>query len=218
MVTLCSPLVFPAGFAVAFDSRLAGWVRLLLPVWFGVFFLFYCFWFPYDVFWVARFLLPATPALIIGSLFVTRDLLKTPWSRRWWRTSAAVATALVVVMVAIPLIRAAEIQVLQTDEVEAIYPLAIEFAERHLPPNAIVMSGALSGAFFYYSGRFTARLDELDNDRFQLLRAYAGNHSLKWYAVVIDGETYWDTFHRRLQGQWTPIGRFRHVTLWRLDS
>jgi hypothetical protein len=69
-----------------------------------------------------------------------------------------------------------------------------------------------------YSGRFTARWDRLDADRFQLLRAYAGDANLRWYAVLSEVEVSMDEFHRRLPGKWTPVARYRNVIVYRLDG
>ncbi|MFP5246912.1 MAG: hypothetical protein ACLGH0_09475 [Thermoanaerobaculia bacterium] len=62
------------------------------------------------------------------------------------------------------------------------------------------------------------RWDRLDADRFMLLRAYAGNADRRFYALLQDGEVTHAEFLRRLPGVWTPIGRNRDVTLYRLDS
>jgi hypothetical protein len=203
------PVVFPLGLLVALDKRVTGWHRALLPIWFSTFFVLYSFWAPYDEWWSLRFLLPGTPALILGAILLLRDL----FARRVW-----IAYALIAVLVAVPLYWNRQYAVLMTDEWESIYPEVVHWAEPQLPPNAMIVSGSLSGAFFYYSGRFSARVDQLTDEHFQLLRAHAGHRGLRWYAVLSDGEPEYHTLSAKLRGNWTLVGKHRHASIWRLDS
>ncbi|MBO0862100.1 MAG: YfhO family protein, partial [Chloracidobacterium sp.] len=71
-----SPLPLIGWLAVAADRKVEWRNRAILVSWFGVFFLFYSF---YDIYtekawWNTRLLLPAYPAMILGSLLVARDL------------------------------------------------------------------------------------------------------------------------------------------------
>jgi hypothetical protein len=198
-----TPLVFPGGLFVVFDRR-AGW-RALLVSWFLVFFIFYCFYPCCDDWTSTRFLLPAIPALIIGLMFLLRD-----WSR------TVVACALVAVMVTVGAYQTVKLGVLNYYQGETIYPGAVQWTERQLPRNALLVTMQFSGAFFYYSHRFTARWDYLDRGRFELLRAYAGNANLRWYALLAPFEV--DQTQQLAPGVSTPNGKGRDVTLFRLDS
>ena len=60
---------------LAADVRRSARVRLLLLSWFGVFFLLYCFYGPYETWWYTRYLLPGIPALSIGMAMVAEDLV-----------------------------------------------------------------------------------------------------------------------------------------------
>jgi 4-amino-4-deoxy-L-arabinose transferase-like glycosyltransferase len=206
LAKLLTPLIFPGGLLVVFDRRADAWRhRALLPVWFAVFLIFYSLWPVCDAWWYTRFLLPAIPALILGALIVCRGLPK-------------IAAALVIVVVVVCARDWETFHILRIDDDQAIYPRSIAVAEKVLPRNALVVSGLLSGAFMNYSGRFTARWDRLDADRFQLLRAYAGDANLRWYAVLSEVEVSMDEFHRRLPGKWTPVARYRNVIVYRLDE
>jgi len=80
-----------------------------------------------------------------------------------------------------------------------------------------VITGVLSGPFTYFADRGIVRYDQLDDDHFQVLRAYAANAGLPWYAVVADDEIEHATFLGRFRGQWTVISRMDNFTLYRLD-
>ncbi|MBK5258522.1 MAG: glycosyltransferase family 39 protein [Thermoanaerobaculia bacterium] len=215
MLKFSSPIIFPAGLLVVLEPRIALWRRLMLPAWFVSFFLFYCLWWPYEEWWSLRFLLPGTPALIFGSLLVLHHLRERA---AWRRTASVVAAVLIGIAVFVPARQSSRLSAFEARELESIYPEAVRWTESQLPRNAIVLSGALSGGFFYYSNRFTARVDQLDDAKFQTLRAYAGNRNLAWYAALLDGEAGAADLSERLKGEWTLIGRYRHMSLWRLDS
>ena len=207
-----APIVFPLGLLVAFDRRLGRWHRLLLPVWFLVFFLMYCFWAPYDDWWSLRFLLPGTPALIFGMLFLIRDTLLVRHAK-WIH---AVAGLLIIVLIAIPAYRNRQYGVELTDHWESIYPEAVRWAEQRMEPDSMLISGSLSGAFFYYADRWSVRPDQLTDDHFQELRGYAGKR--RWYAVLSDGEPEFHSLAEKLRGHWTLVGSHRHVSMWKLDD
>jgi hypothetical protein len=176
----------------------------MLVVWFALFFGFYCFYWAYDVWWYTRFLLPAFPALIIGALLVLR------------RVRPAIAVTLIACIAFAGPYWIRKLGVLHMREQEATYVHAAAWSAKKLPKNAIVASMQMSGAMYFYDGRFSARYDILTPDRFSLLRAYAGAAGLKWYAVVFDWEE--EGLRRNLPGTWTKIDEMENVRLLRLDS
>jgi hypothetical protein len=201
-----TPLVFPGALFVFFNSRVARWQRALLGVWFAAFFVFYSFYGAYDAWWYLRFLLPALPALLIGALLLVRDFVP----RR------AVAAALVAVVFGTGIAVIRHFPVLQMHEQEITYPHAVHWAEKLLPRDALVVSFQLSGSFYFYANRFTARYDVVQPDEFQQLRAYAGMAGLKWYAVVYDWEV--EPMTKNMPGEWTTVGTMRNIVMLRLDS
>jgi hypothetical protein len=201
-----TPLVFPGALFVVFNRRVAGWQRALLSVWFVAFFAFYSFYGAYDAWWYLRFLLPALPALLIGALLLARDFVP--------RRAVAAALVAIVFVTGIAVIR--HFPVLQMHEQEITYPHAVHWAEKLLPRDALVVSFQLSGSFYFYANRFTARYDIVQPDEFQQLRAYAGMAGLKWYAVVYDWEV--EPMTKNLPGKWTTVGTMRNIVLLRLDS
>ena len=202
-----TPLIFPGGLFVAIDRRLDGWRRALLLSWFLLIFIFYCFYGAYDAWWYTRFILPGVPPLIIGLLLLLRD----------FRIPRLLAPILIAAILGVEVFQVRQLNPLSVGEEESIYPETIRWAEQQLPRDAIVLTGQFSGAFLYYSGRQSVRWDQLDNDeRFQLLRAYAGSANLHWYALLSPYE--WDEVQKRFKGSWTLLGEHRGVKLLRLDS
>ncbi len=209
MLKLLTPIIFPGGLLVMFDRRVGRRHRALLVSWFAIFLAYYALWPVCDAWWYTRFLLPATAPLVIGAMFLLRDLMP----RR-----VAIATLIVVALVFYEARQARHLDVFDLDETQQVYPGSVRTAERLFPRNAIVVSGLLSGAFRNYADRWTVRYETLDADRFALLRAYAAGADLQWYAVLSDVEVDMNEFVKRMPGKWTPIGRFRDVTVYRLDS
>ena len=210
LITISTPLVFPGGFGILFDRTRDLWIRLFLAVWFLVFFGLYSLWAPFSDLWVMRYLLPGMPGLIFGALLVLESIART-----------RVLKIAVVVMMALMLIRPAmclrTYDTLNVDEELSVHPEIVAWTESHLPRNAVVMSGSFSGAFYYYTGRFSIRPNMLDNDRFQLLRAYLGVHDKQLYAVLSPVEMPPGKLPERFKGSWVKLGTRRDCELWRLD-
>jgi hypothetical protein len=40
---------------------------------------------------------------------------------------------------------------------------------------------------------------------------------LRWYAVISDAELTPEEFRARYPGRWTPVARYRDITLWCLE-
>jgi hypothetical protein len=216
MWKLMTPFVMPAGLLVVLDRRVEKFDRAMLASWFVAFLLFYSIWPVCDAWWYTRFLLPATPAIIVGALLFWRDLLNALLLPR--RVAPVLATLLVLWIVYVEGRTARYYDVLGIGKGQNIYPITIRMAERVMPPDALVLTGLFSGAFMNYSHRFTVRWDSLDADRFALMRAYAGSANKRWYAVLSAVEIPMDEFARKLPGKWTPIAKVRDVTVYRLDS
>ncbi|HEV8657608.1 MAG TPA: hypothetical protein VGS96_03175 [Thermoanaerobaculia bacterium] len=213
-----TPLGFPGGLFVLADRSVDVWTRWMLIVWFVPFYVFYSFYGFFDGWLCIRFLLPAIPALLIGALLILRDLHRLA-ARRYVKLSAVVAVLLVIWIVVTPLTWIARTHLLvDLPNTEKHYPRFVVWAEQHLPKRAIVVSGVLSGPFLYYANRSIVRYDQLNDERFQILRAYAGNAGLPWYAVVGDGEIDQEGLQQRFRGRWTIVDHLQTFTVYRLDS
>jgi hypothetical protein len=210
LAILETPLVFPGALLVAFDRQIARWQRALLLVWFAAFIGFYIFYIAYDAWWYTRFLLPAFPALLIATMLVLRNAMAR------WRWPAFLPALLVAVIAVVGLFFDREYGLRTLHEGENIYPYASRWAEKKLPPNALPVSMQLSGALYFYDGRFSARYDGLTPAKFEELKAYAGVAGLKWYAVVFDWEV--PELEKNMPGHWTKVDTNRWALLMRLDE
>jgi len=200
---LVSPAVVLCGLFAVFDKRASGWTRALLFAWFSSFLIFYGCWQVCGNWTLTRFLLPATPALIIGAVFVIRDI---PWPR-------LVAAIVILAILGYSIDKCHKRHVLTVDEDQVIYPRSIALAQRVIPRDAMIVTGLLSGAYFNYANELTVRWDTLDAGRFAALRA----KNAKWYAVLSQVEVDMNEFRRRLPGHWTPVASYRNVIVYRLE-
>jgi len=202
LVHIVSPAVVIGGLLIVFDKHAP---RALLIAWFAAFIIFYGCWQVCDNWTLTRFLLPATPALIIGAVFLIRDI---PWPR-------VVAAIVILAILGYSVDKWRKRHVLGVANDQLIYSRSVRVAQQLVPRDAMLVTGLLSGTFFNYDNeRFTVRWDTLEADRFAALRART---NAKWYAALSEVEVPMSEFRRRLPGQWTPIGRYRNVVIYRLD-
>lgn len=209
MVRTLTPIIPLAALAAIFIRGIDKWARILVPVWFSVFFAFYSF---YDVcidWWDLRFIMPALPAVILGGVLTLS----------YWRMPRGLAVVLVLAVLVQEARVAKNVSMFGYDDYEQIWPNTVHWAEKQLPRDALVISGIYGGAFYYYAQRPTVRWELMTPDDFQLLRAYAGNAGLPWYAVISkDADTTPEEFVKKFPGKWTVLSKYRDVTLWRLDE
>jgi hypothetical protein len=197
LLLLATPLAFPLGLIASRGHR------LLVAAWFAPFLAFYSFYGEHGSWGVLRFLLPAIPALLLGALL--------------WIVRVRLAFVLAAVLVLVPAWQSRRLNVLATQDAEQIYRNTVRWAEPQFPSDSLVIAGLLSGAFLYHAHRFTVNWPAVDAERFQRMRAYAGVAGMRWYAVISDAELQPDAFLSRYPGRWTPVARYRDITLWCLE-
>jgi hypothetical protein len=210
---LLSPFVPLGWMALAGDRRAPPRDRALLLTWFLGFFLFYSFYGPYEAWWYTRFLLPGLPALVLGAVVLTRDLV---FESGRPRSRAPIAGAAVLFVVAL----AFEVNFHRRErdykfyKGERLYPDACEMARRRLPPRSIVLSMQMSGALHYYTEITYAMWNWLMPDRFGELRASTESRGYRWYALLAPFEA--AEVRKNLPGDWREIDRVGDVALWEL--
>ncbi|HEX7191253.1 MAG TPA: hypothetical protein VF381_06745 [Thermoanaerobaculia bacterium] len=211
---MLTPFVALGSLFVFFDKRIDGRLRSLIGVWIGSFFLFYSF---YD-FRNDRFLLPAVPALIAGFLLALRRATATVAAHAP-RFAAVVAALVLAALIGEQFVSIYDHHSLNLVNEDSIYPTSIAFAEAHLPGNAIVAAGLMSGAFLY-QGRYTIRFDMAGDPRVSLpqLREGAKRAHKQWYALLSVFEAPPERFDVWLPARWVPVGMNENVTLWRLEE
>ena len=212
LARLLTPLVPLGWLGVAADRRAPLRDRAVLVSWFGAFFLFYCFYAPYEAWWYTRFLLPGLPALILGALVVARDALTRERDGRLPRAAAVTTLALVVAALVVEVRFGEKNDVHKFYKSERVYPRACEMARRRVPAGGIVASMQMSGALHYYTPLTYAMQNWLLPDRFAELRTATESH--RWYALLAPYET--EEVRKNLPGDWREIDRAGDVVLWEL--
>jgi hypothetical protein len=211
---MLTPVVVVGALFVFFDRRIAGWLRLLLGVWFGSFLLFYSFYGSCD----ERFLLPALPALIIGFMAVLRRRVDLLRGRRPKLVPLAAALILVAVL-SRQFFMIHHLRAVWPAYDDAIYPTSVAFAEARLPKDAVLLTGLMGGAFLYDTNRFTIHFSEVPIDgRLPVLRAAVKRTHRHWYALLSTVETNPHEWEVWSPSRWEPVGMNRDVTLWRLEE
>jgi dolichyl-phosphate-mannose-protein mannosyltransferase len=211
-----SPLLPLGWIALAFDRRVARRDRAVLFAWFAAFYLFYSFYAVYETWWYTRFLLPAIPALVLGTLLVLRDVLGLGEHSIGQRRALRVGAAVVLLLVAFGF----EYRFLEKERPhkvykgERVYPDACEMARRRLPDNAIVASMQMSGALHYYTDRTYVMWNMLDAARLAELRAKTESRGYRWYALLVPFEQV--EVSKNLPGSWREIDRTGDAALWEL--
>jgi 4-amino-4-deoxy-L-arabinose transferase-like glycosyltransferase len=192
----------------------------VLVSWIAAFLVFYSFYFfTHETWWSLRFLLPAFPPIIVGSLLVGRMIvtracgaLRVPSSP----SVRVVAGCLLAAMVVVHNVSwGRHFDVLDTPQSEHVYVEAAQWARAHLPPDAAIIAMQVSGSFFYYTDFPVLRYDYLDRDAIRKVQAagLAGHQPL--YAVLFPYEIEeLHVFRDYLPGTWTQIGAVRHITFW----
>lgn len=215
LAKLASPLLLAGWVLVAGDRRVTARDRCLLLVWFGSFFLFYCFWAPYEAWWYTRFLLPAIAALILASLLVARDGLHPRQGGRGVLARRSLAALALAIVFAFECFGIRNFEVLKFGEGERLYPDASRWAESKVPPRSLVVSMQMSGALKYYTNLTPVRWDWIEPGQVPLLRERARAQGYQWFALLFPFEN--DELRKRLPWGWTKMGTLRDATLWRLD-
>jgi 4-amino-4-deoxy-L-arabinose transferase-like glycosyltransferase len=221
LAALLTPLIPLGWLALPLDHNVPARHRLMLMLWFGIFFLFYCFYRHYDTWWYTRFLLPAVPAMILAATFAMRDGL-TWLAARSQRLehrphfASAVGAALCLVVVANGIYWSHRHHVLGTAEGESVYREAVVALQRRAPAKSVVVAMQVSGAVTYYSDFSVLRWDALDAEKFAFVRRRIESKGYELYALLFPFEE--EGFRQKVPGSWRKIGDVRQVSLWRLGT
>lgn len=200
--------------------RRRGWGdrrQLALAAWFLPFFLFYSFYeFSQQVWWGLRFILPATPALILAGLLGVESLL----ARHDGRVSsirirriAAAGLALWSLGLGWFWTQKHHLRLIQT--YEQAYADAAHLARVVFPKEALVLAGLHSGALYYYTSFPVLRWELVTPSEFAAFRALAAGSKRPFCAVLFDVEVR-EALQEKCPGEWTQLGAVRNISLWQL--
>lgn len=192
----------------------------MLVSWIAVFLVFYAFYFhTHETWWYLRFLMPAFPPMIVGSLLVGRAIvtrartaLRIPSSRLVGVFAGGLLTLFVV---AHNVSWGRHFGVLNVGQGEYAYVEAAQWARTHLPSDAAILAMQVSGSFLYYTDFVVLRWDYLDGKAIRNVQAAAIANHQPLYAVLFPFEIdEQHVFEGYLPGTWTQVGAVKHITFW----
>jgi hypothetical protein len=199
-----SPLVL-AGVAALFVPSSRIWpdqsraVACLLALVTATIVLIYSAYTPFRDWWYLRFLLPAWPAIFIGTSALIFGLARG--RSIWLRT----ASAAVVIALGIYGIRTARQRgVYPPGEGERRYATIAELVARATPPSAAILTTAHVGPLRYYGGRLTVRYDVMDPAWLDRALAWLERQGRKPYILLEEQEL--EEFKRRFSEN-IPLAR-----------
>jgi hypothetical protein len=213
--------VVPLAWLGVVRSRETRWRdRTLLLVWFGSYFVFFCFYRPYDVWWYLRFLLPGFPALIIGAILAVRGVwsvldLRCHLPRLHWTSGNVIPMLVLACVLSREVSVGVSQRVFDIAETEAIFRRASRYTAEQLPPRSIILSFLMSGALEYYTDLPYLRFDTMDRRTARRILRRTQRQGCRWYALVHPFEL--DAFRQRDFGQWRQIAAPGGAFLFELD-
>ncbi len=212
---VCFTTALVVGLISAVGIGLAVKTRSLEAFWFGAFFVFYVCYDVYGAWWYTRFLLPAYPALLLGALLTARELYAALASKN--RIAAwAAAAVLLVVPLGFEWHYARRFQVLEYGEGSFLHAESCRWADARLPANALILSGEMSGALKFYTGRSIVRWDYVTAEMWPHLEKQARQADYQFFAMLLPHEL--DRARQAVPGDWTEFGRLQNVSLWQIRA
>jgi hypothetical protein len=193
--------------------------KWLLATWILVYSAFYSSYeCTHETWWYLRFLLPAAPALIAGSLLVARALLSR--AAGWADPGRSrPAFAAVLALVALNCLWAnRDLYALGIGKSELRYGLVSDWMKANVPADAVCLAMQASGSLFYYTHFTFIRWDVLDKGNVGKVEAALRSSKRPLYAVLFPFEVQESgIFDKRMPGHWRQVGQVEDVTIWRRD-
>jgi 4-amino-4-deoxy-L-arabinose transferase-like glycosyltransferase len=216
-------LLLPAVLLVLPFAAVAGPGRrgrdlLALALWFGAFAGLYSFYeTSREVWWDLRFILPGTPALILGALLGIEAFARSRAPRLGRRVRGLGAVALTVWSIGLGAFWTQRLHLLLTKTYEQAFADASLAARDTFPANALVLAGLHSGALYYYTGFPVLRWEFVDPAQFSHFRTLTEKAGRPICAVLHNVEER-EALQEHCPGNWRQVARRRDVTLWQLTA
>jgi hypothetical protein len=214
---MMSPLILPVWIAVTLDRLRPLRTRLMLFLWFAAFFVFHCFYGPYEAWWYTRYLLPGIPALAISAAMAGEDVLA--WVRRRPSVNARRA-GFAALFLAFALICGMGLRLTRRYDVldigrgESAYPETIRWASSRVPERSLVLAMQFSGAMRAYRWGEFVRWDWIDPADFRVFRREMEGAGYRFYALLLPFEVEQAT--PLLPTGWKHLGTNRDASLFEL--
>ncbi len=173
--------------------------------------------FSHEVWWSLRFILPAVPALILAGLLGIEALARGPGARwpRHFRTVTAVA--LILWSAGNAWFWTRHLGVLMMKTYEQTYADAANAARDRMPPNAVVVAHAFSGALYFHTGLAVLRWDQVEARDFSRYATLARQNGRPVCALLFEAEES-EALQIRCPGRWTRLASVRNAGLWQLET
>ena len=163
----------------------------------------------HEVWWDLRFILPATPALILAALLGLDALLR----RVRLRVIAPVGLSLWAI--GLGWFWSGKFNLLFTKTSEQSYANASAAARTRFPPNALVLAGLHSGPLYFYTNFAVIRWEFVNATEFGRYRTLAEAAGRPICAVLHEVEER-DALQEKCPGAWTKLAVLNNVSLWQL--
>jgi hypothetical protein len=188
---------------------------LILSAWLVSFAAFYAVYqFTHETWWYLRFLLPAVPALVIGSALVLRTvLLRSKGGQEWAASPLGFVLSLgFVVAASVGLTMA--LGAMRGGDAELRYGELTEWMKVNLPADAACLTMQASGSV-YYNTRFTIlRWDMMDRATTAQVKKVVTTAKVPLFAVLFPFEVpRIQDLEKQLQGKWEVVGRVEDITI-----
>jgi hypothetical protein len=190
--------------------------RWLLVSWIGVFAALYSAYnCTHETWWYLRFLLPATPAIVVGSLLVCRSFA-TRLVRHFGLINVKGALVVSLALVAInSLWWDRKLHAFDIGRGERKYGIVAGWMTKNLPANAILLSTQMTGSIFYFTDFAFIRLDSIDSGNVRVIDAAIRAAKRPLYAALFPFEmTEWTLLLKLMPGNWRQIGNVDDVAIW----
>lgn len=164
--------------------------------------------------WCLRFLLPATPLLILAALLGVEAIARRHTHGRWRHLRPGAALTLGLWALGNSLYWCPRLEVFRVKDHEQTYLATAALARERLPANALVVCLHFSGSLYYYHDLPILRWDQVGPEEFGRYAALARTAGRPVCAVLFDFEVE-DAFHR-CPGPWARLAQVGSVGLWQL--
>ncbi len=183
-----TPIALVGFVAMVIHSRNSRHSRLLAAFAVAVVAL-YLAYVPFDAWWYLRFLLPAWPAICVGTAALLLRRL-TLWS---------IGLAILMMVGIHGIVFAATNGAFPTGEGDHRYATIGKLVEQFTDPSSVILTGQNSGPTRYYGGRITMRFDRLDEAWLDRSVAWLSEHGRRPYFLLEEWEL--PLFQKRFAGK-----------------
>jgi hypothetical protein len=194
-------------------------IRWLLGTWILVFVAFYAAYrCTHETWWYLRFLLPATPPMVVGSLLVLRTLCAKAARRPAFDLGSIWLAASIAAVVACSNEVSRHLHPLEIGQAEHQYERIADWMQKNVPDDAVCATMQASGAIFYYTHFTFIRWDFVDKGDVEKIETAIQASKKPLYAVLFPFE-YNDphALDERMPGQWREVGTVGDVRIMRRD-